>query len=125
MNIYSTAHSVEVMRQNTRAGKYVEDGDYLAWGDMEWILHGRARIETVDKEEPCKEEPYVNLYYTPFPGMEACMHHCENLGTRVPSVANSQDWATLQHALKKSLYDKGFNPRQLWLPIDDKKTEGK
>ena len=124
LNIFSSALSVEDMKTMTGAEGCIKEGDYLAWQDMEWVLHGQARIETVEKEEPCKGEPYVNLYYTPFPGMEACMHHCENLGTRVPSVANSQDWATLQHSLKKNLYDKGLNTLRLWLPIDDKKSEG-
>ena len=96
----------------------------LAWGDMEWILHGQTRIETVDKEEPCKGEPYVNLYYTKYPNMEACMHHCENLGTRVPSVANSHNWAKLQRSLKKNLYDKGLDTKYLWLPVEDRKVIG-
>ena len=90
----------------TGGERCVEEGDYLAWADMEWILHGQARLETVDTEEPCKGEPYVDLYYTRFPGWVACMHHCENLGTRAPSVTSPQDWSTLQHSLKMNLYDK-------------------
>ena len=86
LNIFSSALSIEKMTRTTRAGNCVEEGDYLAWGDMEWILHGQASMEAVDKEDPCKGEPYVNLYYTKFPDMDVCMHHCENLGTRVPSV---------------------------------------
>ena len=91
---------------------------------MEWILHGQASIETVDKEEPCRGEPHVSLYYTRFPGMDSCMHHCKNLGTRVPSVTSFQDWVTLRNSLKKDIYDRGLNTLSLWLPVEDRKTEG-
>ena len=104
----------------TEGGSCVEEGDYLAWGQMKWILHGQARIETVNQEEPCKGDAYVDLYYTKFPDMDVCMHHCENLGTRVPSVASFQDWTKL----KMSLYDKGVNALRLWLPVDDRMAEG-
>ena len=91
---------------------------------MEWTLHGQARIETVDQEEPCKGEPYLNLYHTKFPDMDTCMHHCENLYTRVPSVASFQDWAKLQNSLKVDIFDKGLNTLMFWLPVNDRKTEG-
>ena len=75
----------------------------------------------MDQEELCKGEPFVDLYYTKFPaGMDACMHHCENLGTRVPSVSNLQDWTKLQIYLKTNLYE----IMRLWLPITNRKTEG-
>ncbi len=28
----------------TKGGSCAEDGDYLAWGDMEWILHGPVQF---------------------------------------------------------------------------------
>ena len=108
----------------TQGKNCVKEGDFFAWGDMEWILHGQARIESVEKEDPCKGEPYSNLYYTKFQSMDTCMHHCEKLGSRVPSVTSSQDWATLQRSLKMNLYDKGLNTLHLWLPVNDRKTEG-
>ena len=40
----------------------------------------------------------LDLYYTPFPSMGSCMHHCQNLGSRVPS-------------------DKRLNTYSLWLSI--------
>ena len=124
LNIFSSALPVEQMERMTKGGSCVGDGDYLAWADMEWILHGEARIETVNQEEPCKGDPYVDLYYSRFSSMDACMHHCQNLGTRVPSVTNSEDWLRLQSSLKTELYDKGRNTLRLWLPVDDQKTEG-
>ena len=124
LNIFSSSVPIEKMKSMTEKDGCSEEGDYLAWGDMEWILHGQANIETVDEEEPCKGEPYVNLFYTLFPGMDACMHHCKNLGTRVPSVTSSQNWAKLQQSLKADLYDKGLNTLKLWLPVQDGKTEG-
>ena len=124
LNIFSTSLPIEKMKSTTGGESCLEEGDYLAWGDMEWILHGQARIETVDAEEPCKGDPYVDLYYTPFPGMDSCMHHCGNLGTRVPSVTYSQDWAKLQKFVKVNLFDKGLNTLFLWLPVEDRKIEG-
>ena len=123
LNIFSSALSIKDMKRITGGESCLVEGDYLAWGDMEWILHGQARIETVDQEEPCKGDPYVNLYYTPFPGMDACMHHCENLGTRAPSVTDFQSWTTLQNYLKAELYDRQLNTLRLWLPVEDKKIE--
>ena len=75
---------------------------------MEWILHGQAKIETTERVETCEEKPLVDLCYTPFPGMDSGMHHCENLGTRVPSVATFEEWIKLQAFLKKKLFEKGF-----------------
>ena len=77
LNIYSSSLSIEKMASMTRGGSCVEKGDYLAWGDMEWIMHGQAKLETVELEEPCEGEPLVNLYYTAFPeGLGSCLHHC-------------------------------------------------
>ena len=88
LNIFASSLSTEMMESMTKGGSCIEEeGDYLAWGDMEWILHGQAKMEAIAKEETCKEKPMVDLYYTSFPaGMDSCMHHCQNLGTRVPNV---------------------------------------
>ena len=91
---------------------------------MEWILYGRAKMETVVKEEICEGNPLVNLFHTPFPGWDSCMHHCEKLGSRSPSVATFEDWITLKSFLKAKLFDRGLSTLQLWLPITDKQTEG-
>ena len=96
LEVFSSPLPVEKMKAMTRGGSCVEEGDYLAWEDMEWILHGRARKETIEKEETCEEKPLVDLYYTPFPGMDSCMHHCQNIGTRAPSVATFEEWSKLQ-----------------------------
>ena len=124
LNIFSSPLSIEEMKSMTKGANCPQEGDYLAWKDMEWIFHGKAGMETVNQEEPCKGEPFVNVYHTKFPDMNACMHHCQNLGTRVPSVTTLQDWTTLQRSLKMQLYDKGLNTIELWLPIEDRKSEG-
>ena len=57
LNIFTSILTVEKMEKMTsgRAG-CVEDGDYLAWQDTEWSLHGEAVMEEVEKEQPCVEE---------------------------------------------------------------------
>ena len=45
-------------------------GDYLSWLDMEWVLHGQARIEMVNIVDPCQPEPSINVYRQLFFGME-------------------------------------------------------
>ena len=124
LDIYSSPLPIEKMERITRGGSCVEEGDYLAWEDMEWILHGQAKKETTEKEETCEEKPLVDLYYTPFPGMDSCVHHCQNLGSRIPSVTAFEQWTKLQTFLRKKLFAKGLNTLQMWLPISDRETEG-
>ena len=72
-----------------------EDGDYLSWGDMQWNLHGDAKVEHMDADEACSVQPF-SLYPGGFPGMESCMHFCENLGgSRVPHVNTQLQWETV------------------------------
>ena len=124
LNIFSSTLSMQKMKSMTGGKSCLEEGDYLAWKDMEWILHGQGKMETVNQEEPCKEKPFVDVFHTKFPDMNACVHHCQNLGTRVPSVTTLQDWATLQQSLKMQFDNDILNTMELWLPVGDKKTEG-
>ena len=124
LNIFSSALSVEKMVSMTSEGTCAEEGDYLAWRDMEWILHGQAKIEVMDQEESCKGDPYVTLFYTQFKNMEACSRHCAKLGSRMPVVTEWQDWVKLRDFLKKEIYDKGRNSILLWLPVSDREQEG-
>ena len=101
LNVFSSAHSVEEMRQETGAGKCIADGDYLAWKDMEWSLTAGAVLETIDTEEACMGEPLVDVYYgyhdsKGIRGWESCMQLCENLGTRSPSVTTVEEWTSLR-----------------------------
>ena len=117
LNIFSTFLSEERMKDMTGDGSCLHSGDYLSWDEMDWTLQGNAVVETVEKEEPCKGEPLLDLYYTPFPSMASCMHHCQNLGSRVPSVVTLEDWAILRDFLKRELFDKMLNTYSLWLSI--------
>ena len=74
LEVFSSPLPIEKMKTMTTAGSCVEEGDYLAWGDMEWILHGQAKIETIEREETCKEAlgrpllnpvPWDGLLYAP------------------------------------------------------------
>ena len=76
------------MKSMTQDENCVKDGDYIAWEDMEWILCGKARLETVDINEPYEGPPLANFFHTPFPTYYSCIH---NLGIRVPSVTTLKD----------------------------------
>ena len=96
LNVFSTAHSVEVMEQNTQGEECIEDGDYLAWKDMQWTLYGEARIETVPIEEPCIGDPVFDIYDlqgepNSLQNPEGCINLCENLGSQAPSFATIEE----------------------------------
>ena len=95
LNIFSTAHSVDVMRQNTKGGECIEDGDYLAWKDMDWTLQGQTVLETVDAEAPCLGEPVVDVFLA-FVDQKSCMQLCENIGSRAPSITTIEEWLALK-----------------------------
>ena len=125
LNIFSTAHSVEEMRQNTRESKCIEDGDYLAWKEMEWTLTSEAEIETVDVEEPCREKPLVDVYDTEsgperIQNMESCMQLCEKLRSRTPSITTIEEW----NILKKFFLSYGNPLPKLWVGINDNQVKG-
>ena len=124
LNIFSSLLSKEKMEKLTKGGSCAEEGDYLAWKDMEWILHSQARLETVEKKEACEGEPWAHLYFAPFAEMDSCMHHCQNLGSRVPPVTSLEDWKTLQNFLVSNLYEKVPTTPDVWLPITDVESEG-
>ena len=126
LNIFSSALQVEIMQDYTKGGRCVAEGDYLAWREMQWNLYGEAVIQTVDEEEPCMEEPLVNLYNVGFPGMASCIHFCQNLGSRAPSVTSHQEWMTLQTFLKGALNRESTIgvAENIWVATDDQETEG-
>ena len=123
VNIFSSVLPTETLKEMTAGNRCGEEGDYLAWSDMEWVLHGEAKLETIAMEELCEGGPMVNLYYSKFPSMQSCMYHCENLGTRAPSVVSSEDWIALQSFMRTKLYDPGLPNLEIWLPITDQVTE--
>ena len=96
MNVMSSLMSVEEMENMTRRENCAIKGNYLAWENMEWILHGKARLEQVDINEPCEGAPLANFFPAPFPGWDSCMQHCEKLGRRAPFVITFEHWITLQ-----------------------------
>ena len=106
LNIFSTYFSIEKMENMIRDGSCVEEGDYLAWKDLEWTLHGEAMLETVERQQACEGQPLANLYYAPFPRWDSCMHHCENVGTKALPVDTAEQWDMLQNFLKAKVYDR-------------------
>ena len=118
LNIFSTAHSLELMRQNTMSRKCIDDGDYLAWNDMKWTLYGQAVFETVDQQETCMGQPPMVVYPASMHQL-SCMRLCENLGSRAPSIITVEEWLAIENFLQH--YDE-FGV--LWVAIDDEEKEG-
>ena len=60
LKIFSSALPVERMQEYTKGENGCgEDGDYLSWGEMQWNLHGDAKVEHMDAEEACSVQPLV------------------------------------------------------------------
>ena len=86
LNIFSTALTIGLMQQHTRGGNCIPEGDYLAWGQMEWNLKGLASIDTVDEKEPCMGKPSIILYPAQYSSIDSCKHLCGNFGSRSPPL---------------------------------------
>ena len=117
LNIFSSVLPLERMVRMTSGGgeECGEEGDYLAWGEAQWTLHGEAAMEEVESMEPCEEEQRLNYYSAKFSKMEACMLHCEKLGSRAPYIANITEWKTVQSFLARKLFMSG--PSLLWTSL--------
>ena len=64
INVFSTALTKERMMGLTRGGgeECGEEGDYLAWGRMEWELKGEAEVTLIGEHLPCGgEDPDVTV----------------------------------------------------------------
>ena len=120
LNIFSTALTVDQMKESTKGGSCVAEGDYLAWRDMHWNLKGHAVIETVNVEEPCMQNPSINLYPAGFSKMEECMQFCEKMESRSPPVTTLKEWTTVQSFLK---HDETNDLPGIWLALDDKECD--
>ena len=133
MNIFSRALTINEMIENTKAEHCNVEGDYLAWQDMQWNLHGEAAIESVNLVETCREHPFVNLYVhfssqpaDVFPmNMKSCMHFCENIRSRVPPMTNARQWAKMKTFLAKTFgTEQKANFPPIWLPLVNKDSDG-
>ena len=114
LNVFSGMLSLPVMQKRTKGDEVcLEEGDYLAWSEMQWDLRGRANIEKIRKRE-LDTNPAVNRYSAQFQFRE-CEHFCENLGTQMPSASKAQDFCEEK---MKDISDGA------WLAVDDMDEEG-
>ena len=120
LNIFSGLLPLVSMQKRTKDDQVcLEEGDYLAWNEMEWDLRGGAFIETIRQEE-LKTKPTLKLYGAKF-SRNDCKHFCENLGTQMPSLSNSRQWERLQDFCGEKMKDLSDTA---WLAVDDNKEEG-
>ena len=96
VNIFSSALSTEAMRAVTTEGEARRKGDYLAWEDMEWNLHGKVSKEAEQKDQIYHRKQNILLFYTQFQRMDACMTLCQKFGTRSPPIVTFEEWSSLQ-----------------------------
>ena len=99
-------------------------GDYFAWEDMEWTLKGSAELEYWHLNNIC-QEPMIHIFNTDFPSWDACKHFCENINSRIPSVASSEHWELLRGFFQNNVLGKDLTAKNLWLSLTDKNQEGK
>ena len=79
LNIFSSALSREIMERMTGGEECGAEGDYLSWEEAHWSLYSKAKLKMVVREEPCKTESKIQMYYG-HSRMKDCMHHCQKLG---------------------------------------------
>ena len=125
LNIFSSTLPAETMvrlTQKSSSNHCNEKGSYLDWAKMHWSLHGKAKSLTLPVMEPCEEDSLIRIYSARFTKMTDCMHHCQKLGGRAPTIVNMTDLRNLQLFTNKKLngqFGDGF-----WLPITDEEEEG-
>ena len=120
INVFTNMLSVPIMQIMTKDGDFCEEGDYLAWSDMEWDLRGGAVIDKIGAGE-LETNPPVNLYTAGFQNRDTCKYFCENLGGQMPYLSNKSTFGKLQGFCERKM-----NERQqtTWLAVDDKREEG-
>ena len=104
------------MRQITLGTECFEDGDYLAWKDMNWTLYGQAVMETINAEEPCPGDQDMVIIDGSM-DQPKCMQLCENLGGRAPSIITAEEWLTVKNFVGRYI---GF---VVWVAISDEGKE--
>ena len=128
LNIFSSILPVETMVEMTQKGRSQcsDQGSYLDWTNMHWDLHGQAKLINIPVMEPCEKESLIKVYYTKFTKMTDCMHHCQKLGGRAPTIVNMSEWENFQLFMKDNFYrqDANFLEGFFWLPITDEAEEG-
>ena len=127
LNIFSSILSLDEMVKMTHESRNHcnNKGSYLQWANMQWTLHGKAKLVNVPAMEPCKEESLIKVYYTKFTKMTDCMHHCQKLGGQSPTIVDMTAWQNFQFFMENNLYEQYSNVLDgFWLPITDDEEEG-
>ena len=91
LNVFKRLLSIPSMVKMTKY-ECGTSGDYLAWTDMEWDLHGNAIIEEVNR--PCPEKELI-VYTQVLEVMENCLGHCACMNGRVPPIGTLEEWNKL------------------------------
>ena len=98
----------------------LDEGDYLAWSEMAWNLHGKASIQQVRPEE-FDTNPIINVFSAEFPSRERCEIFCKDVGSNMYSISSKEEMDTLQDFCDKKLTSFPYN---IWLAVDDVDEEG-
>ena len=61
VEIFSSALTIEKMIEYTKGDGCGDDGDYLSWNEMQWNLHGGAKVEYMEADETCTTQKF-NYY---------------------------------------------------------------
>ena len=116
LNVFSSALSIKAMKEIT-SDVFGRQGDYLAWDNMEWNLHGQASKQSGIKRLR-HNEPNVLLFHTKFPSVFSCMEFCQKLGTRAPAVVTVKERLNLESFLKQELVDTFLNNSlEIWMSV--------
>ena len=133
MNVFGSLLTIQDMVLITDSKDCAREGDYLAWGDMEWTITGSVDQETVDKElELCYRWSSIVLFTDWFLQWEECMMFCPKLQrARSPLTETVAQSIAVMNAVSELVYIPGTKIMYpgvlcpaIWYSITDSEKEG-
>ena len=118
VHVYSRLLTDEEMLNFTGDGACDQHGNFLAWEDMEWELHGNASIEKLDRSLCSNPLWFLFLEELTWP---TCMDLCPKINKgRAPGISNMME----VKALMKWSIATDINSNRIWASYSDQEEEG-
>ena len=135
LQVFSSVLPIEKMLALTTAGSKEcgENGDLLAWRDMQWHVSEGTKIETVFRDEPCNVVTNSHIYNEVARFLPDAKDHCRKIknGHMVP-VTTFEEYTMYQDQVNQISFDRLYTQdffslytdMGLFVPITDQEYEG-